>query len=44
MTSSSILIAEDNPVWQDIISRAIRSALKENTDISVSIVGGHLEK
>jgi CheY-like chemotaxis protein len=41
MTSFSILIAEDNPVWQDIISRAIRSALKENTDINVSIVGAY---
>jgi hypothetical protein len=39
MKSYSILIAEDNPDWQDIISRAIKSALKEFTDVKVFIVG-----
>ena len=41
MSSYSILVAEDNPEWQDIIARAIKSALKEYTDINISIVGSY---
>jgi len=41
MMTLSVLIAEDNPEWQDIITRAIKSALKEYTDINVSIVGAY---
>jgi hypothetical protein len=30
-------LAEDDPIWQDILSRAIRSALKDCTDIKITV-------